>query len=153
MTWTYGEAPGTSTADERRDAVRLLIGDTDTTDQQVQDSEISFALLETSDEIYGAAALMARTLASKFAREVDVTFDAVRDSNSQRADAYHKLAVRLDKKASTAGGGLGVPAAGGISIADIDGVEDNPDRPDPAFKRRQFANPPSSLNDDEEIRR
>ena len=41
MTWTYGGAPGTTSSATRRDAVRLLVGDTDTTDQQVSDEEIA----------------------------------------------------------------------------------------------------------------
>jgi len=49
MTWTYGGAPGTTTSATRRDAVRLLVGDTDTTDQQITDEEIAFGLSQASE--------------------------------------------------------------------------------------------------------
>jgi len=70
MTWTYGGAPGTTTSATRRDAVRLLVGDTDTTDQQITDEEIAFGLSQASDDIYNANAPLCRALTAKHARPV-----------------------------------------------------------------------------------
>ena len=50
MAWSYNPAQlGTSTAAERINSVRLLLGDTDTADQQVQNEEITFGLSQTGD--------------------------------------------------------------------------------------------------------
>lgn len=143
MTWTYGGAPGTTTAATRRDAVRFLVGDTATTDQQVTDEEIAFALLQTSDDIYNAGGLTCRTLSAKYARLVDTSVESVSSSYSQRAAQYSDLAVRLIKEGKRLGSvGLGVPVAGGLSISEMQGVEDDSDRVPSAFRVDQFSNPP-----------
>jgi hypothetical protein len=143
MTWTYGGAPGTTTSATRRDAVRLLVGDTDTTDQQVSDEEIAFALSQTSDDIYNAGALMCRTIAGKYSRLVDTSIESVSSSYSQRAKQYSELAVRLVKEGKRLGSvGLGVPVAGGMSISEMESVEDDLDRVPSAFRVDQFSNPP-----------
>lgn len=143
MTWTYGGAPGTTTSATRRDAVRLLVGDTDTTDQQVSDEEIAFALSQTSDDIYNAGALMCRTIAGKYSRLVDTSVESVSSSYSQRAAQYLELAARLVKEGKRFGSvGLGVPVAGGMSISEMQGVEDDLDRVPSAFRVDQFSNPP-----------
>ena len=52
MAWSYDATNlGTSTVAERLNSVRLLVGDTDTNDQQVQNEEIIFALNQTSDNV------------------------------------------------------------------------------------------------------
>ena len=151
MTWTYGGTPGTATAAERRDAVRLLIGDTDTNDQQVPDEEITFALAQASDDVYGAAAVMARTLAAKYARLVDVSFDSVRTAYSQRREQYLVLAQQMEVEAKKRGlGGLGLPGAGGISIDTIEGVRQQTDRPSSAFRMGMFDNPPGVPGSDDD---
>lgn len=149
MAWNYDSAPGTSTADGRRDAVRLLIGDTDTNDQQIQDEEITFALDEASDGVYQAAAIVARAIAGKYARRVDTDFETVSASYSQRHKHYLDLAARLDRQAVLQGGGIGTPLIGGVSESEMDSVEDDDDRVEPAFRRKQFRNPPD-VDDDEQ---
>lgn len=148
MAFTYNSSPGTATASGRRDAVRLLIGDTDTNDQQLQDAEIDFTLSETNDAIYRAAAQAARMIAGLYARRVDTSFNSLDTSYAQRQEHYHKLAEKLDRMAKRRGG-LGMPVAGGISIDEMDNVEDDSDRPDPAFRRSQFRNPPDTDGSDD----
>jgi hypothetical protein len=139
MTWTYDGTPGTATAAGRRDAVRMLVGDTDTTDQQSTDEEIAFALDQASNGVYGASAIVARSLAGQYARRVDTTFGSVSSANSQRSKSYLDLATRYEREALTKdGSGLGAPSAGGISISAMDSVEDDSDRVEPAFKRDMF---------------
>jgi hypothetical protein len=139
MSWSYDEtALGTSTGAERINSVRLLIGDTDTNNQQVQNEEITFALLQTSDNIYFASGWMARTLASKYSRYVDVDLDGqLAESYSQLQKHYKSLADTLEYQGKKTSGGLGV-AAGGISRATMGAVASNTDRFPPAFKRDQF---------------
>lgn len=142
MPWTYDENPGTSTAAERRDSVRLLVGDTNTNDQQLQDAEIVFALGQSNDDVYSAAAICAQSLAGKFARETDVSFDGVSDKFGDRSEHYRKLATTLRQDAKRYGaGGLGVPAAGGISESAMQSADEDADRVPPKFKQDQFANP------------
>lgn len=150
MTFTYGGTPGTATAAERRDSVRWLTGDTDTTDQQSSDEEIAFALSQASNDIYYASSIAAKSIAAKYARLVDTSFEGMRTDYSDRQIHYTNLAQKLEKDAKRFGtSGLGVPDAGGISIAEMDSVEDDSDRPSPAFSRGQFRNPPQFDNDDE----
>ena len=50
MSWSYSPSDlNTTTASGRLNTVRLLVGDTDTTDQLVQNEEITFALSQTGD--------------------------------------------------------------------------------------------------------
>jgi hypothetical protein len=66
MSWSYDPTDlNTTTASGRLNTVRLLVGDTDTDDQQLQDEEITFSLSETGDSAYLAAAWSARAVASK----------------------------------------------------------------------------------------
>lgn len=136
MAWTYAGAPGTSTATERRDAVRYLVGDTDTTDQQLQDAEIAFCLSQTSDDVYLAASIAASTLSAKYGRLVDTILDNsnVRASYSQRQKSYAELSRQLERKATRYGSkSLGIPDAGGISVSEVNNARSDADRVDPMF--------------------
>lgn len=152
MTWTYGGTPGTTSAATRRDAVRLLIGDTDTTDQQVTDEEIAFGLLQASDDVYAAGSIMCRAISGRYSRLVDSSVESVSSSYSQRAAQYAELASRLTKDGKKFGSsGLGVPDAGGISISDMVSVDTDPDRVPGAFRIDQFVNPPRFSNPEDEV--
>lgn len=99
MTWTYDSAPGTTTAAGQRDAVRLLVGDTLSSDPQVTDEEIAFALLEAGDNVYGAGSWIAQAIAGKYARRVSMSADGVSQQFSQRQKHYADLADSLRKRA------------------------------------------------------
>ena len=142
MTWTYDSNPGTATAVQRRDAVRTLVGDTDTNDQQQSDEQIAFYLDQASNDVYLAAAAAAKAIAFTYARKADTTFDAVSVSYSQLSTNYDKMASKLEKQAKKFGlSGLGVPLVGGVSKGDVDSVDTDTDRVEPAFRRNQFRNP------------
>jgi homoserine dehydrogenase len=146
MAWTYTNNP----AAVPRDAVRLLIGDTDTTDQKVTDEAIAFFLAEASDDVYGAAALSARSIAAKYATEVDSKFETVSANYSQLSKNYYELAKRLEQQAKKFGNnGLGVPVAGGIRVDDMNSVNQDSDRVMPKFNRDQFAWPRPGYRGDE----
>lgn len=150
MTWSYDESDlGTSTASGRLNAVRLLIFDTDTNNQLLQDEEITFALSEVNDRVYYAAAWCARVISAKYSAQVDTTLDESLEAKySQRAEQYSKLSIQLKEMAKqVSGSSLGIKA-GGISKVTIETVRDNTDRPDPAFWTRQFNNPPEGYDDD-----
>lgn len=141
MTWTYDNNPGTADAAQRRDAVRLLVGDNDQTDQQTSDEEIAFNLSEQGDNVYEAAALTAWQLSGKYSRQADLSYDSVKESLSQKSKQYLELATRLERRADKSSG-MGVPSAGGVSIDAMDDADDDTDRPEPAFERGQFRHPP-----------
>lgn len=124
---------------EAIDAVRLLIGDTEVP-FALSDLEIQFALDQTSNS-FSAAAICARALAARYARRVDTRFETVESKYSQLRDNYEKLARSLDAQAKRRGG-LGEPAAGGISVTEIETVNADTDRVKPYFTDAMMNNPP-----------
>jgi len=138
MAWSYDE--GNLNTDDtlgRLNAVRLLIGDTDTNDQQVQDEEIVFGLAQANNNVYSAGAWLCRTLAAKYSRNVDSEISgALKESASQLQDHYNSLADNLEYQGSKLGG-LGI-AAGGIRVSTVDGVRANTNRVKPEFNKDQF---------------
>lgn len=143
MAWSYDPTNlNTTTASGRTNTVRLLVGDTDTSDQLVQNEEISFALKQNGDNVYTTAAWVCRVIASKFARLVDTQLDGALEVNySDRAKQYTALAFQMDSMAKkNSGRALGV-FAGGISKVQVEIAETDPDRVKPAFKMGQFSNP------------
>lgn len=143
MTFTYDvDDLGTTTASGRRNAVRFLVGDTDSTDVQVQDDEIAFALTESSDNVYEAGAYCCRAIAAKYSRRVDTELDgALSASYSDLHSHYLALAENLEAE-SKKQSGLGIKA-GGLSKATISVVRQDTDRVPPSFRRDRFRNPPN----------
>jgi hypothetical protein len=129
MAWTYDPTDlNTSTPSGRLNTVRFLIGDTDSSDEQVQNEEITFALSEKNDNVYGAGEYIAEALAAKYARLVTTELDGQLSVDySDIAKAYRALASDLKSKYKTDAGLLG-SAGGGLSTPN-------------AFKRYQFNNP------------
>jgi hypothetical protein len=67
MSWTYSGDPQKST----KDAVRFLVGDTNSDEQLATDEEILFALSTGGDNMWVAASFIADALATKFATMAD----------------------------------------------------------------------------------
>lgn len=147
MAWTYAAAPGTATADQRRDAVRLEIGDTDTNDQQLQNEEIAYYLSQAGDKIVAAAALAAQALASKYSRQVNTTHGKLRVDASDRFRHYQDLARDLTQRA-IAGGGSSAWFVGGITESGKERLAADDDAIQPMFERGMDEPVP---NDDESI--
>lgn len=137
MTFTYARNPGTETSAQQKDSVRLLVGDTDETDRQLEDEEIYFFLAQTSTDVYAAASIAARAIAAKYARLVDTTVDetGIRARYDQRQKSYSDLAVLLEKQSKKYGvsGTLGLPAAGGIKESEGLSAALDDDRVKPIF--------------------
>ena len=132
--WSYDPtALGTTTADERKNSVRFLIGDTDTTDQQIQDEEIAFVIGQTGNNIYHAAAFVAETIAAKFARLVTSEVDrTLRIKYSDLQIQYRSLAQDLREQALRFGG-LSI-SAGGLNVVEMENVRANTIRPRATYK-------------------
>ena len=148
MAWSYDPTDlDTTTASGRLNTVRLLIGDTDTVDQQVQNEEITFSLSENGNNIYYAAAWSARNISSKYSRKVNTSLDgALKADYSDLAKQYRTLADDLEYQGKTNGSGSSVGIgvlAGGITKSGIETVRENTDRIEGSFRRDRFKNPPS----------
>jgi len=90
MTWTYSGDPSDST----RDAVRFLIGDTDTTDQLITDEEVDY-LVELHGTLSRASSEAARSIAAKFARLMNRSIGGLSADFSQKYRHYMELAESL----------------------------------------------------------
>lgn len=109
MTWTYAD-PSAS----EKDAVRLLIGDTDSSDQLVTDQEVEHAIATWGD-IYNAGSFLCEVIAAKFAREVTHSADGLSYSASELFRHYSDLADRLAKTGKKRRRRGALPYAGGFS--------------------------------------
>lgn len=92
MTWSYSA----SSLGMDKNRVRLLLGDTDTSVQQLQDEEITYVLgYETSPAL--AAAACADLLAAKYAIQVNTENGSLKVAASARMNHFADLADRLRK--------------------------------------------------------
>lgn len=133
--WSYTGDPELSS----RDKVRWYTGDTDATDQLVSDEEIDSALDETGTA-YGAASVVCRAIAARFARLVTKSTAGQNQTLTNNLSDLHKhyldLAEQMSSSASSAvGAGL---YAGGISISDKQSNEDDTDWVPPDFHREML---------------
>lgn len=145
MTWSYSENPSFSEKDE----VRFYIGDTDSSDQQLSNEEIEWAITQATST-RGAGAICARALASKYARLSDIAIGDLRQAYSQRQDHYTDMAKRLD--ALEARRGITSIYAGGISESDKESVKENTDRVTPNFSIGMHDNPGSETDSEDVCR-
>ena len=139
LTWSYSLS---SLATSPKDQVRLVIGDTGSpnpitgsVDQLMQDEEISFYLTLRSS-IYGAAAECCRTLAAQFAVLGTGSYQAgdTKIAYGAISQAFATRATQFDlRSAATC-----LPYVGGISVADKENNEDNPDLVVPQFAIGMF---------------
>tara|TARA_R110001599_G_scaffold243355_2_gene443147 strand:+ start:3972 stop:4397 length:426 start_codon:yes stop_codon:yes gene_type:complete len=125
MAFTYTSDPENS----KRDAVRLLTGDTVSTDVLLQDSEVDYFLSLYDESAYPSAAAACDAIASKYARQADTTNGRLSVRASQRSEAYAKKAKELRRDALT---GAEV-FAGGLTISGKDALDDDADAVQPAF--------------------
>lgn len=132
MAFTYRDDP----ENVARDAVRLLIGDTDSSDPLLSDAEIAFYLSENGSNNYRAGSEACKAIAAKLARLPDFSAGSVRITN--RRDEFLKLADTLSRRAITT---TVAPYAGGISKTDKQTGEENTDRVEPFFTRNDFVQP------------
>ena len=143
MAFTYSASDlNTTTASGRLNSVRLLVGDTDSSDPLVQDEEITFALSQANNNVYYAAAWICRVIAAKFSRMVTTQIDGALSAHySDRAKQYQQLATQVEAQGKkTSGKSLGV-FGGGISVAAVEVNNQDTDRIQPVFTIDRFDNP------------
>ena len=117
LDWSYEPALPTA-----KDKVRLLIGDTVSTDPQLSDPEIQFSVDRNGSNVYSAAVECCRVLAARYARQVDKQVGSTKISASQRSKAYTALAVQLSQQAASVNGR---PSAGGIYATEKETMASN----------------------------
>jgi len=144
MAWSYNAADlNTTTAAGRINTVRLLVGDTDTNDQQVENEEITFSLSENGDNVYYSGAWIARAISSKYSRKVTTQLSGALSADySDLAKQYRVLANSLEYQGKTSGASVGI-LAGGLTKSKVTSVRQNTDRIEGSFRRDRFKNPPS----------
>jgi len=133
MAWNYGADPENS----NRDAVRLTVGDTDTTDQQLQDSEVDYFLslfgASGSGRIIPASIRACEALAAKYARQTDTTNQGLSVAASKRQAHYLQLASTLREQEAT----LAEVFLGGSKYSEAETLDDDNDLIPPMFRRGQ----------------
>ncbi len=97
--------------------VRLLIGDTDSSDQLLSDDQIDFFLTERGDNYVLAAADAAEAVAAKFSSAYDFTTDEQSFKRSQVAAQFLALAAKLRLRASN--------SASVVALTKVDGFSDD----------------------------
>ena len=144
MSWSYDPTNlDNTTTSGRLNTIRLLVGDTDTVDQQVQNEEIIFSLSENGNNIYLSASWIARAISSKYSRLVTTSLSGALSSDySDLAKQYQTLADQLEYQGKTNGASVGI-LAGGITKTQVEGVRANTNRIEGSFRRDRFKNPPS----------
>lgn len=127
MTWTYSGDPKGS----EKDAVRFLVGDTDSSDPLLQDEEIQY-LVDTEGSTIYAAVAAALAISAKFSRLADreIRYE-IRVDLSQKAKAYAELGARLRQQATI----VVYPTAGGVDRAEKDVQRQDTSVVQPAFRR------------------
>lgn len=137
-TWTFSGDPSASD----KDGVRFLIRDVDSNDQLFSDQEIDYALTLKGSQMSAAALLC--DMAATSGALTDKQVGDLRISGSQRASQYRALGEQLRKQVSY---GVGI-YAGGISHADKERYETDPDVNQPAFYRGEFDYPLTNQDGD-----
>lgn len=134
--WTYNTSPGTSSSEGRRDAVRLLLKDTQAASPLFQDEEIEFFLSVNGSNVWRAAADAAEGLSAREAESKSVGDLAI----SGFGTTWAKVAERYRSRANS----RVAPYAGGISVIDKETRVADTDRVSPFFTRNLMNNPEGS---------
>ena len=98
MTWTYDN---TVLATSDKDAVRLIIGDTDTNDQLLQNEEITY-YITLQGTVIRAASECARAVAAKYARLMSRSIGGLQADFGAKYRQYLELADNLARNEESA---------------------------------------------------
>ena len=138
--WTY-DTGNLTTVDEdgRKNIVRLLIGDTDSNDPQLQDEEILFALSSNKDNPNVAAIFAVNAIISKYARLVNIELDeAIREDYSDLIDNYKGLLSGLEKKVRFSNNSIRLYATG-LTLTDFEEARSDPNRIRPGIEQGRWS--------------
>jgi hypothetical protein len=133
MVWLYSGNPAYSAKDQ----VRFLIGDTDSTDQLLQDGEIEWVLSQYNDSPMNAAIRCCESIIGKFSRLANESVGQVKVNFKEKAEGYVRMLTILKSRLATEDA---APYAGGISISDKQANAQNTDRVKPDFRKHMMEN-------------
>lgn len=137
MTTSYTPA---DLATSIKDQVRFNLGDTDSTDWQLQDEEIQWAISVRGNE-WGATAMCALALVGKYGRLTQISADGVSQSLNQRVDHYKMIAAEFQRKEVIY---TATPSVFGVSVADMLVTLSNSDRVPDVFRLGMTDDPPNA---------
>tara|TARA_R110000822_G_scaffold15369_9_gene52993 strand:+ start:808 stop:1218 length:411 start_codon:yes stop_codon:yes gene_type:complete len=126
MSWSYTADPLNNAIDE----LRLLIGDTDSSDPQLHDEEVQY-FITTHSGVNQAAIAAITNLIAKYSRLADETTAELSIKWSQKSKAYRALKDDLSDPISSS---APVSYGGGVSNSDISTRRSNDNRFDEAFQ-------------------
>lgn len=113
MSWTYNASLlNTSSLMQ----VRLLVGDTNTADQQLQDEEINYFVTQEGSAQAGAVSA-ARALYAKYSRKATKQVGDLKIDAEKIAQHYLDLLTELQSKSTSVNA---IPTAGGIYTSERD---------------------------------
>ena len=139
MAWTYGADP----ENQNRDAVRLNIGDTNTNDQQLQDSEVDYYLSLfgaggvgnlNAGAVVPASIRACEGIAALYARQTDTTNQGLSVASSKRQ--AHSLALAHELREREAS--LAEVFLGGSTYSEAEKLDEDANLIQPSFRIKQF---------------
>jgi hypothetical protein len=143
--WSYSGDPKASP----KDAVRFLISDTDSGTQLISDEEIEYLLEEESNQ-YLAAARAAEVIGASFTLEVQASAEGMSFSGDALMQRYFELADRLRQLAKKKTR-LAPPYVGGISWAERERADADPDKIPTHFRSHMHDNPGAGRRADDPL--
>jgi hypothetical protein len=142
MTWSYDTSLSTD-----KDKVRLLIGDTDTTNQYISDEEIVAMLAFNNDDVYETAAQIADSLAGRYSTTSKLEIDDFMIDFGAVAEQFATLAKRIRVSATNASANTIGAWVAGVSVTAMDAVRDDTDRVNSRFEMGQHDDPANDIID------
>jgi hypothetical protein len=138
MTTTYVPA---NLATSNLYQVRFNLGDTDATSYELQDEEIDWAI-QLRGNNWGATAMCALALASKYARLTSISADGVSQDLGQRVTSFRQIALEYQRKEVIY---CATPTLFGVSIlAQLQALGDS-DRTPNIFRIGMSDDPPNTI--------
>ncbi|MFI5380737.1 MAG: hypothetical protein ACHRHE_15670 [Tepidisphaerales bacterium] len=137
MSTTYTPA---DLATSLKDQVRFNIGDTDSSDWQLQDEEIQWAITTRGNQ-WGATSMCANALAGKYARLTAISADGVSQQLGQRITNYRLLADEFERKEVIY---CATPSVFGVSVSQMLATLADSDRVPDIFRLAMNDNPPNA---------
>lgn len=140
MTWTYSGNPSNS----QLDAIRFIIGDTDTTDQLLSNEEINYMITEYGDSRH-AASESCRAIAAKFARLMSRSIGGLSADFSAKYRQYLELAESIETNEELR---PVAPYISGYSRSAKEAVDSDTDRENIFGRKGGMDNPRANAVDD-----
>ena len=135
MSWTYTGDP----SDSDLDAVRFLVGDTDSEQQLASNEEILYAISQNAIQ-QKAAAIVCRAIAARFSTKASFSVGEMSKSCSDISKAFADRAKELEADSNWKSKYVSF-SFGGISVAKKEALDQDTGAVQPGFKKGMLDNP------------